>query len=48
MNGPDRLCLVADFDRALALPPGECRVGPERTVVGPNRRKPCIHQGMSG
>ena len=29
MKGPDRLCLVTDANRALDLPPGDYRIGPE-------------------
>jgi N-acetylglucosamine-6-phosphate deacetylase len=31
MKGPERLCLVTDSSRALDLPPGEYRFGPEDT-----------------
>lgn len=28
MKGADRLCLVTDSNRALDIPPDECRIGP--------------------
>jgi len=31
MKGPERLCLVTDSSRALGMPPGRYRIGPEDT-----------------
>lgn len=33
MKGPERLCLVTDANRALDMPPGRYRFGPEKTGV---------------
>jgi N-acetylglucosamine-6-phosphate deacetylase len=33
MKGPERLCLVTDANRALDMPPGRYRFGPEQTGV---------------